>query len=137
MNPNDKPSEPLIPKKLGSANHLDDIFNDYVSKGGMDNLKGAGKPLDVPDGDVLNSVLKTANYLPPWLELQKQIRIGMKDLIEQMDHHPNDALTSQWETQIDELNSQIKKYNISVPNPLLQKGFVSIENVKTKYEQWE
>ncbi len=85
MELNDKHPYKLTPKKLGSANHLDDIFSDFVSKGGMENLKGAGKPLDVPDGDVLNSVLKTANYLPPWLELQKQIRAGMSDLIQQMD----------------------------------------------------
>ncbi|MFD1887278.1 DUF1992 domain-containing protein [Paenibacillus wenxiniae] len=137
MNYNDKPTEPLTPKKLGSANHLDDIFNDYASKGGMDNLKGTGKPLDVPDGDVLNSVLKTANYLPPWLELQKQIRAGMKDLIEHMDDNPAHTTTGKWEAQIEELNGQIKKYNRSVPNPLLQKGFVSAENIKLKYEQWE
>lgn len=137
MNNRDKPTESLTPKKLGSANHLDDIFNDYVSKGGMENLKGTGKPLDVPDGDVLNSVLKTANYLPPWLELQKQIRTGMKDLIEQMNHDSAAVTTSKWEEQIEELNSQIKKYNISVPNPLLQKGFVSVENIRVKYEQWE
>ncbi len=137
MNPNDKPIKPLILKKLGSANHLDDIFNDYASKGGMDNLKGTGKPLDVPDGDVLNSVLKTANYLPPWLELQKQIRASMKDLLEQMNDNPTEVSISQWEQQIEELNGQIKKYNRSVPNPLLQKGFVSAENIKVKYEQWE
>jgi hypothetical protein len=61
----------------------------------------------------------------------------MKDLIEQMNHDAAAVATSKWEEQIEELNSQIKKYNISVPNPLLQKGFVSVENIRMKYEQWE
>lgn len=137
MEQSDKQPDKLTPKKLGSANHLDDIFSDFVSKGGMENLKGAGKPLDVPDGDVLNSVLKTANYLPPWLELQKQIRASMSDLIQQMDQQSTPTHPSHWDEAIDELNNHIKKYNMSVPNPLLQKGFVSADNIRMKYEQWE
>ncbi|WP_322924380.1 DUF1992 domain-containing protein [Paenibacillus campi] len=137
MDHNDKPSVQPTPKKLGSANHLDDIFNDFVANGGMENVKGAGKPLHVPDGDVLNSVLKTANYLPPWLELQKQIRANMKHLIEQLDNDAADVSKDDWAAQFDELNEQIKKYNRSVPSPLLQKGFVSANNISSKYEQWE
>lgn len=109
---------------------VNDAIEDFAKRGGFDDLAGMGKPLEVLEGDVLSSVLKNANYLPPWVELRKEIATEMKLLIERMNHDtPADV-----ETKIELLNEKIKNYNKKVPNPVLQKGFVSEQTLETKYE---
>ncbi|UHA72109.1 J-domain-containing protein [Paenibacillus sp. 481] len=115
-------------------NHLDEIFNNYVDKGGLDDLKGQGKPLHVSEGSVLDSVLKNANYLPPWLELQKEIRNTIAATIDKID---KEVERDRIAIAIDEINVRIQLYNTKVPSSILQKGLISFENIKTKYAMWE
>lgn len=109
---------------------VNDAIEDFAKRGGFDDLTGMGKPLDVPEGDVLSGVLKNANYLPPWVELRKEIAAEMKLLIESMNH----ISPTEVEIRIGLLNEKIKNYNKKVPNPVLQKGFVSEQTLETKYE---
>lgn len=136
MDKNSEESKKSNFEKIGSANHLDDIYNEFVSTGGMENLKGVGKPLHVSDGDVLHSVLKNANYLPAWLESQKNIRNKIYNAIKLEEENKANEW-NQLHDILQEINDDIKKYNMLVPNPLLQKGFISLENMKAKYQQWE
>ncbi|WIV18365.1 DUF1992 domain-containing protein [Paenibacillus polygoni] len=109
---------------------VNDAIEDFAKRGGFDDLAGMGKPLKVPEGDALSGVLKNANYLPPWVELRKEIAEEMKLLIHKMNHiNPGEV-----EIEIELLNEKIKNYNKKVPNPVLQKGFVSEQTLEIKYE---
>jgi len=68
---------------------------DAQRKGEFDNLQGAGKPLDLEDSGsvpedlrIAYKILKNADYIPPELELKKEIRkteellAGMEDTAE-------------------------------------------------------
>ncbi|MBU2621353.1 MAG: DUF1992 domain-containing protein [Proteobacteria bacterium] len=68
---------------------------DAQRKGEFDNLPGAGKPLDLEDSSsvpedlrIAYKILKNADYIPPELELKKEIRkteellAGMEDTAE-------------------------------------------------------
>lgn len=116
------------------VNHIDNIYNDFVERGGMDNLIGQGKPLEISDGSVLDSIMKNANYLPSWIELQKEIKAHILATIELME---NDNDTKKINNEIDAINLKIQKYNLMVPTSILQKGFISAENIKNKYSHWE
>ncbi|MCM3781540.1 DUF1992 domain-containing protein [Neobacillus mesonae] len=131
---NEKYSSKPVQYTTNFANHMDHIFNDFAERGGLDNLKGEGKPLEISNGSVLDSVLKNANYLPKWVELQKEIRAQILAAIQAMDKS-NDH--SQIRNEIDAINLKIQKYNLIVPAPVLQKGLISIENIKRKYSNWE
>lgn len=111
---------------------VNDAIEDFAKRGGFDDLIGMGKPLEVPEGDVLSSVLKNANYLPPWIELRKEIAAEMKFLIGKMNH----LGPAEVESNIESINEKIKNFNKKVPNPVLQKGFVSVQTLESKYENY-
>lgn len=116
------------------VNHIDNIYSDFAERGGMDNLKGQGKPLKISEGSVLDSIMKNANYLPKWIELQKEIRDHILATIELRE---NDSDIKTINNKIDNINLKIQKYNLMVPTSILQKGFISAENIKDKYSYWE
>jgi hypothetical protein len=114
---------------------VDSSINDFEKKGGFKDLPGHGKPLstDYLKGDVFTGILKEANYLPPWAELQKQIRDSMRSLILNIENLEKINV----DEEIDEINKKIRKYNQSCPSPLMQKGLLSAERIKQQYEKWE
>ncbi|GAK10542.1 DUF1992 domain-containing protein [Geomicrobium sp. JCM 19039] len=98
-------------------------------------LKGHGKPLsdEYLKGDTLNGILKNANYVPPWLEFQHEIRDDIKAVIDEQK-----MLTeSQKEQRLTEVNEKIKKYNRMVPVPSLQKMRIFAESMERQYEKWK
>ncbi|MBG9792971.1 molecular chaperone DnaJ [Paenibacillus dendritiformis] len=112
---------------------MDEIFSNYAKSGGMNELPGKGKPLDVASGDALHSVMKEAHVLPSWLELQKKIRNQLELMLRQMEElgsEPQDVA-------IEELNRSIRTYNAMVPNALLQKGTITKENIRAQWTKWE
>lgn len=112
---------------------MDEIFSSYAKSGGMDELPGKGKPLDVASGDALQSVMKEAHVLPSWLELQKKIRNQLEQLLRQMEELGNEPE----DQAIEELNRSIRTYNSMVPNALLQKGTITKENMRAQWTKWE
>jgi len=128
-------SELEKPRPFESHLVVDEIVKDYVAQGGFDYLEGKGKPLHISNDDILNTILKNSNFLPPWVELQKEIRIRMVATIKKIDQQAASTIISH---EIDEINALIKVYNRKVPNSALQKGFVTAENLKFKYsDKWE
>ncbi|XEC96322.1 DnaJ family domain-containing protein [Paenibacillus tarimensis] len=116
-----------------ALNHwMDEIYSEFEQKGGLKDLPGFGKPLNVQSGDPLQSVLKNANVQPPWVELQQEIRSSIASLLKHMDSYSNDEI----ERQLDEINRKIKKYNMQVPSYHLQKMKVSRDNISRQYEKW-
>jgi hypothetical protein len=113
---------------------IEEKIKSYAEKGGFDHLPGKGKPLDPESlkGDVLNSILKHNNVLPPWLDLQHKIRDAIGDLLEQMEGGKKLDL----EGRIDQINEMISKYNNSAPGRTLQKNRINAENIKSRYNEW-
>lgn len=110
---------------------LDQAVRDCQESGGLDHLAGTGKPIVVQGGDPLNSMLKNANILPPWLELQHEIRNRIVKLIQRMDLGQQDITE-----ELQAINKQIIRYNQSVPTPVLQKGRIAVESIRDQVDRW-
>jgi uncharacterized protein YlzI (FlbEa/FlbD family) len=111
---------------------VDRAVEDYAKDGGFDILPGKGKPLVIPEGDILNSILKNANLLPPWIEMRKEIINDMKIIIEHLDLSENLVQ----EEHIEAVNQKIRKFNRQVPVSHFQKGLISLQTIRTQYEKW-
>ncbi|WP_223067936.1 DnaJ family domain-containing protein [Paenibacillus caui] len=106
-----------------------EIILNYSRKGGFKDLPGKGKPVQIEESDDLYTrTLKSSNLIPAWLALRKEIVRDMKTIL--------DNIQTNDEDQIEQLNQKIRKYNRQVPNPLLQKGVVTSQNIQEKYEKW-
>jgi hypothetical protein len=124
---NDKPYNDLI----------GDILNNYSKGGGMENLKGQGKPLSKEyfSGDTFQHfqrIASDAGYKPHWLKLQHEIR----DEIILVSEAYSSNSTIDLEPRIDEINKKIYEHNKSCPPPL-QKGTVSLRNLEGAIERWK
>ncbi|WP_318614099.1 DnaJ family domain-containing protein [Sporosarcina sp. YIM B06819] len=113
---------------------MGDILKKHTAEGGMDNLKGQGKPLSQEyfSGDTFQHfqrIAKDAGYKPHWLKLQHDIR----DEVMAIAASP---LSAELETRIDQLNSKIFAYNQSCPPPM-QKGSVSLATIQSAIERWQ
>ncbi len=89
-----------------------------INRGEFDNLAGAGKPVKIEDEAFVPEdlrmaykVLKNADFLPPELELKKEI-VGMKDLINSLGDDKERL------KKIRELNFKIMKLNMMRKKPL-------------------
>lgn len=109
-----------------------EIYNEQLKKGTFDDLPGKGKPMQVPTGDITNSILKTANYLPDWLMLQHEIRDELQKL--RLNDNSLDEITIG--RLLIEINIKIDKYNNMVPSAILQKRKVTHENWKQQIHHW-
>ncbi|MUT68565.1 DUF1992 domain-containing protein [Paenibacillus sp. NEAU-GSW1] len=121
-----------IMKERAFNHQMDEIVSDYEKRGDLKELPGFGKPLKVAEGDPFQSILKNANYLPPWLELQKEICKTIEALIDQMENMNKTDL----EHKLDEINQEIKKYNLQVPSRYMQRIIITTENIAEQYQKW-
>ncbi len=116
---------------------IGDILKSYTKKGGMDNLKGQGKPLpeEYFSGDTFQHFQRIANdagYKPHWLKLQHEIRDEVIAIAEIHSAEPTTAL----ENRIDQLNDKVFAYNKSCPPPM-QKGSVSLSRIQSAIDSWK
>lgn len=121
-----------IMKERSFHHWMDEIYSDFEKRGELKKLPGFGKPLKVPEGDPFQSILKNANFLPPWLELQKEIRKSIGALIDQMENMNKTDL----ERNLEEINRKIRKYNYQVPSSSLQKTIITAEDIAEQYPKW-
>ncbi|MBD2861727.1 DnaJ family domain-containing protein [Paenibacillus oceani] len=113
---------------------MDEAIEECALNGGFDHLKGNGEPILIPDGDVLSSVLKQANVLPPWLELQHEIRNDLRAYVSSGRVNPPAPSES---ADLDAINRKISRYNMLVPTPILQKGRVKPDTAEEQLKLWE
>lgn len=106
-----------------------DIVGERIKESNTDlqNLPGMGKPLpkDYTQKDTFQhfqKIVKDAGFLPPWLQLQKEIASLLHE--------------AETESDIEEINKKVKKYNRMCPNPL-QKNLVSLSNLEKSKKSWE
>ena len=115
---------------------MGDILRNYEKTGGMNDLKGMGKPLseDYFSGDVLQhfqKIAKDAGYKPHWLKLQHEIRDELKDIALKYTQGFKEDL----QFRITKVNEKIMDYNKSCPPPM-QKSSVRLESVENALKRW-
>jgi DnaJ family protein C protein 28 len=122
---------------------IDAIIRAAMEEGAFDNLPGAGRPLELDENPYLDRewqlayhLLKQNGFAPDFIERRQAIEqqlAAARELLARswawrqraLDAGEDAGLVeSQWraaratfETRVDELNKQIKHYNLSVPNP--------------------
>ena len=116
---------------------IDEIVSNHAKEGGFDDLEGKGKPLDLKGernaNDYLARVMKNANVLPDWLELQHEIRDNIAGIVRLLEQNR----TNKIDQELVEINLKIKKYNQKCPTPLLQKPKITLENILSQFEKWK
>lgn len=115
---------------------IGDILKNYEKTGGMDNLKGQGKPLpdDYFSGDIFQhfqKIAQDAGFKPHWLKLQHAIRDELTDIAEKYTNGHKDGL----QFRVTKVNEKIIEYNKSCPSPM-QKGIVRLETIETASKRW-
>ncbi|QHW29695.1 DUF1992 domain-containing protein [Paenibacillus rhizovicinus] len=115
---------------LSAQDWMSEMYREQERRGAFEHLAGKGKQLNVPSGDVTNSILKEANFLPAWLILQHEIRDQLQGLLET-------GSSVSLESALEDLNKKIAKYNQMVPNPMLQKWKLNGENMRQQFERWK
>lgn len=116
---------------------MDQAFSDFEKSGEMKDNPYKGKPLQLDDAHhqdnyAVHTMLKGANIKPPWLDLQHKIRDRIKQLLPILEQNPDADI----DAEIEQINEQIKKYNNSVPTPLLQKTRLFRDIVQRQYASW-
>lgn len=116
---------------------IGEILKKHIAEGGMDNLKGQGKPLSQEyfSGDTFQHfqrIAKDAGYKPQWLKLQHDIRDEIIAIAEGYATNP----TADWDNRIDKVNSKIFAYNQSCPPPM-QKGSVLLTTIQSAVNRWK
>ncbi|ALS24273.1 DUF1992 domain-containing protein [Paenibacillus naphthalenovorans] len=112
---------------------VDDAYEEFVRSGGLERLPGIGKPLEVPTGDILSSILRQANVQPPWLVLLKEIRANMEAAMELMKKSPGDP---EIDALLADTNKQIAELNHQAPSLTLHRKKVTRANLREQYECW-
>lgn len=116
---------------------IGDILNRSETKGKIDHLEGAGKPLSKTylSEDTFQHfqrIAKDAGYKPDWLRRQHEIRDKLIKLASEAEKLDDKALNQ----FVKEINRDIVKYNKSCPPPFL-KGKVKAETVLEAYKIWQ
>jgi hypothetical protein len=111
---------------------IGEIYNEQLKKGAFDNLPGKGKPVDIHEGDVTNSILKNANVLPQWLTLQHEIRNQLQQLIFASGKDAESTISQ----KLNDINKKVMKYNNMVPSAILQKRQITRENMEQQLQLW-
>lgn len=104
-----------------------DLIGDILERAGeKDNYKGKGKPLpkeylEMDTFQLFQKKAKEAGFLPPWMELQKEI----SSLVH----------LCQTEEDVKVINEKIRKHNIISP-PKMQKCLISLLELEKAKKVW-
>jgi DnaJ homolog subfamily C member 28 len=143
-NQNKKPEEePTQPRRrINRVNYesaIDQQIREAMERGDFDNLRGAGKPLNlnrdpgVPeDWELAFNLLKNAGYAPDWIETRKQVDADRDKLFAPLKRFTTDPPRNKVEREETrakrvaefrkgaiELNRLIDTYNLKAPAPQL------------------
>ncbi|QTD41334.1 DnaJ family domain-containing protein [Sporosarcina sp. Te-1] len=115
---------------------IGDILKRHTEDGGMENLKGQGKPLpkEYFSGDTFQhfqKIAKDAGYKPHWLKLQHEIRDELNDMSLQLQQDS----TIDLKERIRKVNEKIAEHNKHCPPPFV-KGTVNVHSIETAKKFW-
>ena len=126
------------------------MLREAIEAGEFDNLPGKGKPIDLsenpfedPDLRVVHKLLRNAGFAPAWIEERKDIDAQFQlaqqtlrrawSLYNPSGKSPNEAAwqrnLSEFCTNVAELNSRIKIYNLKAPAAVFHRRQIDIEKV--------
>lgn len=116
---------------------IGDILKSHAKEGGMENLKGQGKPLpkEYFSGDTyqhFQRIAKDAGYKPHWLKLQHEIR----DELHAISRLQAENIEVDLQDRVIGLNQKIDEHNKHCPPPML-KGRVTVESIERAKEFWK
>lgn len=121
---------------------IEEIIRQAMQEGKFDNLPGKGKPLHLednphqdPEWRVAHHMLKSGGYSLPWIDLLSEINDNLQNARQILARdwkwrtNDNNALNNNpdwqdalnlFEQRIQEINQQIRTYNLAVPNTRFQ-----------------
>ena len=128
---------------------IDKQIREAMERGDFDNLRGAGKPLNlardpnVPeDWELAFNMLKNAGFAPDWIETRKQVDAEQEKIFAPLKRFLNNPpsnrherarvqakIIEQFRTQANELNKLIDTYNLKAPTPQ-----VHLRRIRVEYE---
>ncbi|WP_246110979.1 DnaJ family domain-containing protein [Sporosarcina luteola] len=116
---------------------IGDMLKNKKEEGGMENLKGFGKPLpkEYFSGDTFQHfqrIAKDAGYKPHWLKLQHEIFA----LVQKIDEDSLNEERAELEKRVETVNEKIAEHNKHCPPPML-KGRISLETLDRAKEIWK
>ncbi|WP_438447164.1 DUF1992 domain-containing protein [Gorillibacterium sp. sgz5001074] len=112
---------------------LDEAYEEFEKRGGPQSLPGYGKPLVIPTGDVMNTILKNAGIPHPWVLLRQTILEAMEDTVRLMDRKPDDA---EIDRQLADINRRIVQMNVEAPSLTLHRRKVTRDTIREQIEKW-
>ncbi|MFE5322726.1 DnaJ family domain-containing protein [Paenibacillus sp. NPDC056579] len=112
---------------------VDEAYQEFVKNGGLEHLPGFGKPLEVPTGDVFETIMKNAKVKHPWIMLRQEIKQLMELTLELIDSGAAPELV---EEQVTVINDYIKELNLQAPSLSLHRKRVTAGTLREQYEQW-
>jgi DnaJ family protein C protein 28 len=122
-----------------------------IEKGVFDNLRGAGKPLNLDDDALVPEdmrmafrLLRSNGLAPLWVEMNKEIRDDLERLRRFRAHvrsirtqtNPiqSDHLRRDYVRRIEEINGKILNYNILAPSSYVHFQSLILEEELTRYD---
>jgi hypothetical protein len=141
-----EPRKKLDVSNLESA--IDKQIREAMERGDFDNLRGAGKPLNlardpnVPsDWELAFNLLKNAGFAPDWIETLKEVREAREKIFAPLERYignppanqeqraqQKNKLIEQFRAQANELNKRIDTYNLKAPTPQVHMRRIRVEH---------
>lgn len=139
-------------KRLNLSNlesAIDKQIREAMERGDFDNLRGAGKPLNlardpnVPeDWELAFNLLKNAGFAPDWIETRKEVDATREKIFAPLQRFLNNPppnlkerarvqaeIIEQFRKQANDLNRLIDTYNLKAPTPQ-----VHLRRIRVEYE---
>ncbi len=126
---------------------IDQQIREAMERGDFDNLRGAGKPLNlardpnVPeDWELAFNLLKNAGFAPDWIETRKEVDATREKIFAPLNRflnnppnlkeraHVQQTIIEQFCKQANELNKLIDIYNLKAPTPQVHLRRIRVEH---------
>lgn len=113
---------------------LDEKYEEFVRSGGLDRLPGKGKPLRIPEGDVMNTILKNAGVPHPWIMLRLTIQEALDETLQLIRKKPDDPRIDE---QLSDINRRIVQFNQEAPSMALHRRKITRDNILQEFKRWQ
>ncbi|MGF7033820.1 hypothetical protein J2T17_004768 [Paenibacillus mucilaginosus] len=123
----------ILHAQLEQHRLANEAYEEFVKNGGLEKLPGFGKPIEVPTGDILASIMKQARVQPPFMMLRTEIR---KNMVLAMELLKQDPGSPEIDAALDDANKQITELNYQAPSLSLHRRKLTRENLQEQYERW-
>lgn len=113
---------------------VDEAYEEWEKGGGLEELPGKGKPLVVPTGDVLETIMKNAGVKPPWIMLKEETKALMAQALSMLVRTPD---APGLDELIKDINRNIEEMNALAPSLSLHRRKVVKRTLREQFERWK